>query len=66
MREDEEVEIEFVTLDCGHTVAPDIGMGVCSACGKVCCRKCLQLIDGELYCPECFEKFVRDRDDSGR
>lgn len=56
------VEINFVTLDCGHTVAPDIGMGVCSRCGKACCSRCLQLIDGELFCPECFSKFVRRGD----
>jgi len=56
----DDVEIEFVTLDCGHTVSPDAGMGVCNGCGRVCCSICLQLIDGELYCPDCFAKFVRN------
>jgi len=60
---DENVEISFVTLECGHTVAPDIGIGVCSSCDKVYCSRCLQLIDGELFCPECFSKFVRGEDD---
>jgi len=61
MRKDEEVEIKFVVLDCGHTVIPEVGMGICSKCGKTCCGRCLQTVDGELFCPECFERFVRDR-----
>ena len=63
---DEKVEIKFVTLECGHTVTPEIGMGVCSKCGKACCSKCLQVIDGELLCPECFKKFVSGNDGSSR
>ncbi|MCP8315789.1 MAG: transposase [archaeon] len=59
---EDNVEIEFITLDCGHTVTPEIGIGVCSKCSKVCCSKCLQLIDEKLFCPECFARFVRDND----
>jgi len=36
----EKGKIKFVILECGHTVTPDIGMGICS--------KCLQIIDGKL------------------
>jgi formylmethanofuran dehydrogenase subunit E len=54
-------EIEFVTLECGHTLVSDIGAGVCSNCGKLCCRECLQLIDDKLLCPKCFARFVRDK-----
>jgi hypothetical protein len=62
---DEDVEIQFVTLDCGHTVSPDLGIGVCSECGKVCCRRCLQGIDHKLLCSECFVKYVRrSKDDT--
>jgi formylmethanofuran dehydrogenase subunit E len=57
----EKVEIEFITLECGHSAVADIGVGVCSHCGKLCCRECLQLIDDKLLCPECFEKFIRDK-----
>ena len=63
---DETVDIKFVTLDCGHTVAPNIGMGICSKCGKTCCSRCLQMIDGKLFCPECFAKFVRDKNGNSR
>ncbi|MEM3382797.1 MAG: hypothetical protein QW698_01960 [Nitrososphaerales archaeon] len=59
---EDDVEIKFIALDCGHTVTPEIGMGVCSKCGKVCCGKCLQLIDGKLFCPECFARFVENPD----
>ncbi len=58
----EKVEIEFVTLECGHSVVADIGVGVCSNCGKLCCRECLQLIDENLLCPECFAKLLKNGD----
>lgn len=64
--EKKKVEIKFVTLACGHTVDPNVGVGICNKCGKACCRKCLQLIDGKLYCPDCFVKFVRDMDGDPR
>jgi len=41
MRIAEKVEIEFVTLECGHSAVADIGVGVCDECGKLCCRECL-------------------------
>lgn len=55
---DEKAEIEFVTLECGHTAVADIGVGTCSRCGKLCCRGCLQLIDEKLLCPKCFKEFM--------
>lgn len=58
----DEVEIKFLTLDCGHTVVPDIVIGVCCKCGKVCCSRCLQLFNGKLFCPKCFSEYVRDQD----
>jgi len=58
----EKVEIEFVTLECGHSVVADIGVGVCSNCGKLCCRECLQLIDDKLLCLECFAKLLKNDD----
>jgi formylmethanofuran dehydrogenase subunit E len=63
---EEKVELTFITLECGHTVTPEVGMGVCSKCGKASCSKCLQLVNGKLLCPECFEKFVRDNDGSSK
>jgi len=62
MEMDEKVEIEFITLECGHSAVADIGVGVCSECGKLCCRECLQLIGEKLLCPKCFAKFMRDID----
>ena len=64
MPEDEknEVEIEFITLDCGHSVVADFGMGQCSECKATCCGRCLQVIDSHRLCPKCFAGFVRDKD----
>lgn len=59
MRDEKDVELEIVTLECGHTLTPQFGAGICSECGKVCCGKCLQLLNDELLCPICFKKFVR-------
>ncbi len=61
---EKKIELTFVTLDCGHSVAPEVGMGVCSKCGKTCCSRCLQPVNGELFCPECFLAFVRRVDES--
>lgn len=58
----EKVEVEFITLECGHSAVADIGVGVCSECGKLCCRECLQLIDDKLLCPKCFAKLMRGKD----
>jgi hypothetical protein len=59
---DETVELNLVTLDCGHAVAPDIGMGICIKCDRTCCSRCLQIIDGKLFCPDCFVEFVGKED----
>ncbi|MEM3871127.1 MAG: hypothetical protein QXE05_00985 [Nitrososphaeria archaeon] len=56
---DEKVEIEFVTLECGHSIVADVGVGVCSECRKLCCRECLQLFNEKLLCPKCFTRKVR-------
>jgi len=56
----EKVEIEFVTLECGHSAVADMGIGTCSNCGKLSCRECLQLIGEKLLCPECFARMIRD------
>jgi len=59
MREEKNhVELEIVTLDCGHTLTPQVGAGICSECGKICCGKCLQLIDDMSLCPSCFKKII--------
>ncbi|MGB9622448.1 MAG: hypothetical protein ACPL07_01260 [Candidatus Bathyarchaeia archaeon] len=58
----EKVEIEFVTLECGHSAVADIGVGTCSECGKLCCRECLQLFGDKLLCPKCFAKFLKSDD----
>jgi len=59
MREANDVEIEFIALECGHSVTPNSGLGVCSECGKVCCGDCLQVVGDRSLCPECFEKRTR-------
>ncbi len=55
-------KIEFVTLECGHSVNPNVALGVCTKCSKKSCAKCLQLIDGMLLCPSCFVKFTNNKD----
>jgi len=54
----ERVEIEVVTLSCGHSVNPNVGVGVCSKCGRLFCGKCLQILKDKLLCPSCFKEEV--------
>ena len=55
------VRIRFVTLDCGHSINPDAGVGVCMKCRGVNCGKCVQTIDSKLFCHECFTKYMRSK-----
>ena len=47
-------KINLITLDCGHTLSPNQSAGHCAKCNKSCCQACLQLANGNLFCPDCF------------
>lgn len=53
-------EFESVTLSCGHVINSYKGFGVCQGCWKKICGQCLQLVDDELLCPECFMKKLEE------
>ncbi|MBI2126211.1 MAG: hypothetical protein HYU02_02715 [Thaumarchaeota archaeon] len=53
------IEIDFPTLECGHTFVKNIGAGKCTKCNKTSCSKCLQLINGNLLCADCYADYVR-------
>jgi len=56
-------EFESVMLSCGHAISQTSGLGKCSKCKLNKCGKCLQILDGQLLCPKCFEDVVGEKDE---
>lgn len=58
-----EEEFESVILSCGHAINSNSGLGKCDKCKTNKCGRCLQVIDGQLICPRCFEDKMREKDE---
>lgn len=58
-----EEEFESVILSCGHALNSNSGLGKCAKCKMNKCGRCLQVIDGQLICPRCFEDKMREKDE---
>ena len=53
-------ELRFMVAGCGHIIRADDLGGKCSRCGKLCCGKCLTIINDEMLCPSCLKDKLRD------
>lgn len=58
-----EEEFESVILSCGHAINSNSGLGKCDKCKMNKCGRCLQVIDGQLICPRCFEDKMREKNE---
>lgn len=58
-----EEEFESVVLYCGHVINQTSGLGKCSKCKLNKCGRCLQVLDGQLLCPKCFEDVIGERNE---
>jgi hypothetical protein len=58
-----EEEFESVILSCGHAINSNSGLGKCEKCKMNKCGRCLQVIDGRLICPRCFDDKMREKNE---
>jgi len=58
-----EEEFESIILSCGHAINSNSGLGKCDKCKMNKCGRCLQVIDGQLICPKCFEDKMREKNE---
>jgi len=51
--------VKLLIAGCGHALTRGNLGGRCGACGRLCCRDCLTVVEGTPLCPRCLKEYLK-------